>query len=32
VQVSGLSDVVALPTGQRDRQWDAARVDEKVVL
>lgn len=27
-----LGDVVAVPTSQSDREWDAARVDEQVVL
>jgi len=27
-----LCDVVAVPTSQRNREWDAARVDEEVVL
>jgi hypothetical protein len=27
-----LGDVVAVPAGQSDREWDAARVDEQVVL
>ena len=27
-----LGDVVAVPAGQSDREWDGARVDEEVVL
>ncbi len=27
-----LRDVVAVPASQRNREWDAARVDEQVVL
>jgi hypothetical protein len=27
-----LGDVVAVPASQPDREWDAARVDEQVVL
>lgn len=27
-----LGDVVAVPASQPDREWDAARIDEQVVL
>jgi hypothetical protein len=27
-----LGDVVAVPASQPDREWDAARVDQEVVL
>lgn len=27
-----LGDVVAVPAGQSDREWDAARVNEEMVL
>jgi hypothetical protein len=27
-----LGDIVAVPAGQRDREWDAARIDQQMVL